>query len=117
MSEDATPTKHRTIGNMNGPWAILLRIALVSHPFVIGWLVWVTSEQFRDINHRENAVTKVDLNEKLSSLPSSEWKARVTVLEEQTAVNRITLAELTVKQSEALRSLERIERRLNNDRP
>lgn len=31
----------KTIGNMNGPWAIMLRVFLGSYPLVLGFGVWL----------------------------------------------------------------------------
>lgn len=49
MADESTrppERERRTIGNMNGPWAILLRLALASYPLVLTWAVWVTTETF-----------------------------------------------------------------------
>lgn len=45
--EDASHQR-RTIGNMNGPWAILLRIALATYPLVLAWGIWVTVQTFEN---------------------------------------------------------------------
>lgn len=43
MSE---PNDDKTIGSLNGPWAILLRIMLGTYPFVMMWAIWVSKSLF-----------------------------------------------------------------------
>lgn len=38
----------KRIGNLNGPWSVLLRLALATYPLVLGWSVWMTQAQFAD---------------------------------------------------------------------
>jgi len=42
------------IGNLNGPWSIMLRLALATYPLVLAWAVWVTSNVFADIAFRSS---------------------------------------------------------------
>lgn len=42
----------KTIGNMNGPWAIMLKLALALMPFWIGWAVFMTHNQIKDNQFR-----------------------------------------------------------------
>lgn len=42
------------IGNLNGPWSVMLRLALASYPLVLAWSVWVTSNVFADIAFRNS---------------------------------------------------------------
>lgn len=41
-----------TIGNMNGPWAVMLRFVLASYPLLLLWGGWVTVNTVRDISFR-----------------------------------------------------------------
>jgi hypothetical protein len=96
---------HKPIGEMNGPWALLLKTILVGlpilFPFIIGWGIWVT----RSINEQatQNAVicevvkqqgansailARHELN--LSDLKTSTAVASKVV--EQIALNTVTLA-------------------------
>ncbi len=81
----------KTIGNMNGPWALLLRAALASYPILIGWCVWITvqtfeSKAFREAGDRftttDAAIMRREIDAQFSNLPHPEWKARIVMLEE-----------------------------------
>ena len=41
-----------TIGNMNGPWAVMLRFVLASYPLLLIWGAWVTINTVKDISFR-----------------------------------------------------------------
>ena len=38
----------KTIGGMNGPWALLLRLTLATYPMIVAWAIWMTANQFED---------------------------------------------------------------------
>ena len=50
------------IGQMNGPWALLLRFALATYPMMVGWAVWVTGSvyELRGFQNRGDRFTLVD---------------------------------------------------------
>ena len=54
-------TGSKRIGNLNGNWSVLLRIALATYPPLVvagvGWATWMTSNQFADIAFRESKET------------------------------------------------------------
>lgn len=52
MSDDPTPPK--LIGQLNGPWSVLFRIALATYPMVLAWSIWVTANIFSLIAFRDN---------------------------------------------------------------
>ena len=91
MTTEATPQKSRKIGDMNGPWAVMLRIALGTYPMVLAWGVWVTVQEFESKAFREqgNRFTATDgvllesrINERLASLPPVSWQTRIINMEE-----------------------------------
>ena len=47
----------KPIGNLNGPWSLLLRLALATYPPMVAggvaWASWMTMNQFSDIAFRE----------------------------------------------------------------
>ena len=103
--------QHKEIGQLNGPWSILLRIALASWPpmlvVVVTWGIWVTKNQFEDKAFRESgdrftqmdgAALKAEVYERLAAQPPPEWRERII---------RIETAQL-----EIIRGLTRIEERL-----
>ena len=82
------------IGELNGRWAMLLKVTLVGIPCLtslflasfVPWAVWVTgniytSRQIVEMVHTMQAESKaVDI--RIDNLPPEEWKARIRVLEE-----------------------------------
>jgi hypothetical protein len=54
-----------TIGNMNGPWAVMLRFVLASYPLLLIWGAWVTVNTVKDISFRGEGerFTRVDAEE------------------------------------------------------
>lgn len=71
----------RKIGQLNGPWSILLRLALASYPLILAWAVWMTSNQFADIAFRNSGerftkadalVLRSDMVDRISS--ANEWR-------------------------------------------
>lgn len=90
--------EHKQIGQLNGPWSILLRFVLVLIPVLlpvfIAWAVWVTGKLYETNNH----VKRDELNSIINNIPAPEWKSRVISLE--------------TNQIEILRSLTRIETKL-----
>lgn len=87
----------KTIGNMNGPWAKLLKVGLVFVPIfavsITGYLTWLTREvlaqsQFREsggyATPKEVAAVKEELKDEIAKLPSEDWKRRIIRVEEKT---------------------------------
>lgn len=54
-------TGSKRIGNLNGNWSVLLRVALATYPPLvvagIGWATWMTKNQFADNAFRESRET------------------------------------------------------------
>lgn len=78
------------IGNLNGPWSIMFRLALATYPLLMAWAVWMTANQFADIafrtsgdrfTARDGATLEAKLLDRIVSGPSDEWKARVLAAE------------------------------------
>jgi hypothetical protein len=87
------------IGELNGRWALLLKITLIVVPFIttlvtaafIPWAVWVTgniytSRQTSEMMTQLIADSKA-VNIRIDSLPPEEWKARIRVLEDDSRQN------------------------------
>lgn len=88
------------IGNLNGPWSILLRIFLGTYPVVLAWAVWVTNNQFQDIAFRNNGdrFTREDAVQmelrimgKFSELPPQDWRDRIKSLESVVQENNVRI--------------------------
>ena len=86
----ADSTNPRTIGDMNGSWAILLRLALASYPLILAWTVWVTAQEFKDIGFREQSdrftstdagILRLEIEKRFASLSPDDWKNRIIVIE------------------------------------
>ena len=80
------------IGQLNGPWSVLLRLSLASYPLVLSWAVWMTVHQFQDEAFRtsgerftqlDGANLKAELLASVSSLtsPPQEWRDRIIKIE------------------------------------
>jgi hypothetical protein len=99
------------IGQLNGPWSILLRIFLVTvGPLAAGMLAclaWLVVNQVLDNQFRTNStipITSTDLRllaEQIKSdFPPDEWKARVIAMEvELKAINLNQVRILTLLDS------------------
>ena len=107
------PTNRKTIGGLNGPWALLLKVMLASYvPVMTGimaWSIWVTSETYANRSFRLTGprVTPSDLhdlerrmNAQFSSLPPADWRARIIAIE--------------ARQQDILRTVTRIETKLEH---
>lgn len=80
---------------LNGPWTVVLKVALATYPFVILLAAWITRETFFNMSVREKTFTKEDslrlemrLMEKIASLPPPDWRARVMQLEKTVEENK-----------------------------
>jgi len=57
----------KKVGQLNGPWSVLLRFLLATYPLIIVWAVWVTSSisincaDIAVINSRLYAVEKIEI--------------------------------------------------------
>ena len=79
----------KPIGQLNGPWALLLKIVLVLVPIIatcsIPWIQWQTKEGYASEETRIIVTRLVEsveaINEKFAELPPPEWKERVKILE------------------------------------
>jgi len=82
------------IGELNGRWAMLLKVTLVGIPCLtslflasfIPWAVWVTgniytSRQIVEVVRTMQSESKA-IDTRIDNLPPEEWKARIRVLEE-----------------------------------
>ena len=96
------------IGELNGRWAILLKVTLVAIPCIttlfiasfLPWAVWVTGNIYTSRQTAEivgSMESKVEnLNTAVQNLPPPEWKARTIKLEEAAIENREAHAEIKV---------------------
>ena len=80
----------KSIGALNGPWSVLLRVALATYPLVLAWCVWVTVQQFEDIAFRGRGdrftnVQGLELEqrmlERFAALPPQDWRDRIVAIE------------------------------------
>lgn len=83
----------KPIGELNGPWALLLKITLVCIPVfgtaftavAIPWVRWQTETAYRSEETRiivdELAESMTSINRRFADLPPPEWKDRVKLLE------------------------------------
>jgi len=92
------PRNSATVGDLNGWWAWLLKLSLVSFPVfatgIITWATWATSEimaqKYADHFTVADAVRMQDrwdvrlekIADKVESSPPAEWKKRIEMLEE-----------------------------------
>jgi len=106
-----------TIGALNGPWAMTLKIVLATYPIVLvtslSWAVWVTVSIYETkafIGGGGERITQKDLRALKSEItleqPSLEWKTKVSVIERD-------VRNLTVEQAKILAILERFDKSLN----
>ena len=97
----------KKIGEMNGRWAALFKIMLVSMscliPTMLGWMIWVSSNIYdadNFINANENNHNRIEelektditratlskqletLNTRIENLPPTEWRKRIEKLED-----------------------------------
>ena len=75
----------KTIGQMNGPWAITLKLALASYPIVImaaGSLsIWLVSQTFANQYHRETSSRRLlELEAAVDDIPP-DWRKTVEQLD------------------------------------
>lgn len=65
MTDEPTPGAKR-IGQLNGPWSMMFRVALLTYPLLLVWLaawtIWVTANIFSLIAFRDSGerFTKTD---------------------------------------------------------
>jgi len=80
----------KTIGETNGVWAILLKVALLIVPLLIPWGVWVTRETLHNHTFRSSGERFTQLNgaqmearlvDKISKLPPDDWRDRILTVE------------------------------------
>lgn len=90
-----TPGNEKRIGELNGPWALMLKVALVTYgPVVvgsIGWLSWVTASIFSLEGERKAR----DLSERMDSSVLAEMRSSIRQMQSDLTEVRIALA--TVK--------------------
>lgn len=119
----------RAIGAMNGKWAFLLKLVLITTPaawaiFVtvdLPWRVWVTKTTFASVEthkHLGDLTNKLDqyitareadyraMDKRLDALPTPEWRKRVEDLEGWERQNRADHAQILI-------ALEAIKAKLN----
>jgi hypothetical protein len=100
-------TAGRPIGELNGPWGWLLKIALLTYPpliaAVISLVVWLVANQMKDNLFREAGprFTAVDaelmMAKMRAELPPVEWRSRITTLEAKVVENKLLLERILVK--------------------
>jgi hypothetical protein len=83
---ETNETRKKQIGDLNGLWALLLKLLLATYPVVLAWTVWVTSETFknqafRSAGDRFTLPMAADLekriNEKFATLPPQDWRNKI----------------------------------------
>jgi hypothetical protein len=89
----------KPIGDLNGPWALLLKITLVCVPVfgsvfiavAIPWVRWQTETAYRSEETRVIVDELVDsctsINKRFADLPPIEWRDRVKLLETDSRQN------------------------------
>lgn len=73
------------IGQLNGKWAMLFKVAMSTYPLILAWGVWVTTEIYASREVRGQVVTKDGFKdfqvsvekELLRSSLSDEWKSEI----------------------------------------
>ena len=104
MSQDEPNSNPHRIGAMNGPYAILFKVALVTYPVILSaatdFAVWVTNNiyEFRSWTQAGPRFTSVD--------------AKVLVAEERESARRERAGELNQVRTELTAKLETISTRL-----
>ena len=85
-------TAHKTIGQLNGSWGLMFKIALATQPLLLLWGAWITVETVRNQYFRtaEERVTPKDLTDmerrldrRLDDQPPADWKARILRIEDK----------------------------------
>ena len=96
------------IGELNGRWAILLKVTLVAVPAFttlmlasfLPWAVWVTGNIYQVQGHSGQIILMMDslqsINTKVSDLPPEEWKARIKITEMEMKQNNIDHTQIKV---------------------
>ena len=114
----------KTIGQINGPWAIMFRVMLATYPIIVGiviaWLSWITVGQIKDDNFRalgdrfsredyrqhlvEERAEHKAINTRFDLLPPADWRASrlkleadVSALQNIVAENRNILVRIETK--------------------
>lgn len=127
-------TAPKTVGAMNGRWAMLLKVSLVCFPLfatgVTGWASWATMEIlhgkfFREFGPRftqgQASSLEAKIERKLDSvksdilaLPPTDWRRRITNLEKD--VHQLEEDTRTVIQQngQILMQVQHIKERLDN---
>jgi hypothetical protein len=96
------------IGELNGRWAILLKVTLVAIPCItslflasfLPWAIWVTGNIYTSCQLvgvvQAMKADMQSLDTTVDNLPPPEWKARTIKLEEAAIENREAHAEIKV---------------------
>ena len=56
MKDNNGDKPSRAIGNLNGGWQLLFKLALATYPFVVGGCAWI----FQVLREHDNRLTKVE---------------------------------------------------------
>lgn len=87
------------IGELNGRWALLLKITLVAIPtlttivtaFFMPWAIWVTNGTYASFATEQTVVRLsgecVEIQGTIRDLPPAEWKERIRTLEDDSKQN------------------------------
>lgn len=133
---EAQQEKGNPIGAMNGKWAFLLKLVLITTPaawaiFVtvdLPWRVWVTKATFAQGTHAEAAARLTEklekyidarerdyriLENRIDDLPPEPWRERILQLEDWERENRVDHADIKVSLEGMRMALEAIKEKLN----
>ena len=94
-----TTLETKRIGQLNGPWSILLRVMLSTYPLVIAWAIWVTAETFAGIADRADGARYTlaegrAIEAKIALLPPQDWRDRIIAIEKNQQVILSALARI-----------------------
>ena len=79
----------KKIGELNGPWAILLRAGLATYPMVVMLLVWIVKSIFelQAANSQGDRFTLQDayalerrIDARFDQLPPADWREKIEAL-------------------------------------
>lgn len=101
MSSAGQSKQSKPIGSLNGPWSIMLRIALATYPILLPWCVWVTTETYESKAFR--AKVKEDSFSQLDGAHLKEAILDGQQTQFQAIVSRLTKIETLLKVDEGRR--------------
>lgn len=112
--DDQNGNGRDNIGQLNGPWAMGLKLMLATYPVLfaalLGWGSWVTKELviLGEFRNRGDRFTQADalqmrreIDAQFAALPPKDWRDRYTAMEQQLTLNR----ELLIKMQSSVEAL------------